>query len=172
MFRRERRLRVACAGWGKGYPETLFCLSMDASLELPSGPWVLMVEDDPLMADLVQRGLKIVSSELVCLHERSGDVVAGRLLASWERGCMPCFVLLDMRPAGIGAVAVLAAVQSIAGLPTCPVVVYSGAVAAAERHRVLLAGARDVFEKPDRFEDLVAQLRALLARWGPVAIEA
>jgi len=120
---------------------------------------VLIVEDEPKMARLLQRGLT-ERGDVVEAVDRGEDAVALATLEDFD------VILLDVMLPGID------------GFTTCrrlrehkvwtPVLMLTARAVVADRIHGLDGGADDYLTKPFSFDELLARIRAL-ARRGPTA---
>ncbi|HXC25875.1 MAG TPA: response regulator transcription factor, partial [Gemmatimonadaceae bacterium] len=119
---------------------------------------VLLVEDDPELASVVQDGLR---------NEHIDTVVAATFTQGHERARLDAYdvIVLDvLLPGGTGFD--LCAALRRQGLTT-PILMLTARDAVDDRVRGLDAGADDYLTKPFAFQELVARIRAL-ARRRPV----
>ncbi len=114
---------------------------------------ILVVEDEPSIADFIQRGLEGEGYEV----EAAADGLAGEALAS---GGGFDLVLLDAMLPGRDGFDVLAAVR--VAQPALPVIMLTARGDVADRVRGLDAGASDYITKPFAFDELAARVRAAL----------
>jgi DNA-binding response OmpR family regulator len=116
---------------------------------------VLMVEDDPRVSGVVQRGLEPLGYEV----EVVPDGVRGleRALTSAAE-----LVILDLMLPRMDGNAVLAELRRRG--QSVPVLVLSACDGVSDRVRALDGGADDFLVKPFSFDELVARLRALVRR--------
>ncbi|MBA4066973.1 MAG: DNA-binding response regulator [Isosphaera sp.] len=121
---------------------------------------VLLIEDEPAVADFVARGLR----EEGCAVEWAADGDAGgRHLAAgpWD------VVLLDWWLPGTDGLSLLRRFRRDGH--AAPVLFLTARDAVPDRVRGLDAGADDYLCKPFAFEELLARVRALARRPGPPA---
>lgn len=118
---------------------------------------ILVVEDEPAIADFVQRGLRAEGHQVEIAHD--GVTGQERALA----GDVDLLVLDRMLP-GRDGLEVLRAVR--AEKPAMPVILLTARAEVADRVEGLDAGATDYVSKPFAFEELAARVRAHLR--GPV----
>jgi two-component system OmpR family response regulator len=116
---------------------------------------VLLVEDDPILGELVQRGLEATGYQVA--WEQDGDT-------GYERAATSSFdaIILDLMLPGIDGLSLLGGLRQ-AGVRT-PVLCLTARGTVADRVAGLDAGADDYLTKPFAFEELMARLRALLRR--------
>lgn len=122
---------------------------------------ILVVEDDPRMADLLRRGLIFEGYQV----EMAGDGEAGLQFARKE---MPDLVVLDlMLP---GALDGLEVCRRLRAASDVPILVLTARGTLNDKVAGLDSGADDYLVKADfHFEELVARIRALLRRRQPNA---
>lgn len=117
--------------------------------------YLLLVEDDEALGDMVRRGLE--ASGYRVHWERDGD-------SAYDRACAGAYdaLVLDLMLPGTDGVTLLRALRG-AGVRT-PVLCLTARGAVDDRVAGLDAGADDYLTKPFVFEELLARLRALLRR--------
>jgi DNA-binding response OmpR family regulator len=116
---------------------------------------VLVVEDDPATRDLLERGLREESFQVISMSDGGGleaDAVA--------RTCDA--IVLDVVLPGVDGIGVCRRLRA-RGIDT-PILLLTGRQGVADRVRGLDAGADDYLAKPFSFEELLARLRALSRR--------
>ncbi len=119
---------------------------------------ILLVEDEPLIATFVSRGLR--AEGYVTAVAASGDEAVAELGArEWD------LVVLDLKLPGIDGFGVLA--RAVAADPPMPVLVLSAQSGVATKVAALDAGASDYLAKPFSFDELLARVRVCLRRRGP-----
>lgn len=119
---------------------------------------VLVVEDEPKMARLLQRGLR----ESGAVVEVATDGPAGMSLALLNQYDV---IVLDVMLPGLSGFEVCARLRAKA--VWAPVLMLTARDAIGDRVTGLDGGADDYLVKPFHFEELTARLRALVRR-GPV----
>jgi DNA-binding response OmpR family regulator len=115
---------------------------------------ILVVEDDPRIADLIVKNLEAAGYEC----HRSTD--GGRALADHER-LKPALILLDLGLAGLDGLDVARRLRSGSDVPILMVTARSGE---SDKLLGLEIGADDYVTKPFSTAELVARVRALLRR--------
>ncbi len=122
---------------------------------------ILVIEDDPQIADLLRRGL---------IYEGYSVKVAGDgqegLTAARDR--QPDLVLLDLMLPGMDGLTVC---QRLRAASDVPILILTAKDAVPDRVKGLDAGADDYVVKPFAFDELLARIRALLRRRQPAAAE-
>jgi DNA-binding response OmpR family regulator len=121
----------------------------------PNGRAVLLVEDDPVIADALVSGL---ADEGMCVALARDGADGEKLLdrGTWE------LVVLDRMLPGVDGLTLLARFRE--KNPFTPVLILTARDAVGDRVLGLKTGADDYLCKPFAFEELVARLRALLRR--------
>jgi two-component system, OmpR family, response regulator MprA len=120
---------------------------------------ILVIEDDPSIADLLRRGLIYEGYSV----QVAGDGPAG-LAAARDR--LPDLVLLDLMLPGMDGLTVCARLRAASDVP---ILILTAKDAVPDRVKGLDAGADDYVVKPFSFDELVARIRALLRRRQPAA---
>jgi len=117
--------------------------------------YLLLVEDDETLGDMVRRGLE--ASGYRVHWERNGDV-------AYDRACSGAYdaLILDLMLPGLDGVTLVRALRT-AGIRT-PALCLTARAGVDDRVAGLDAGADDYLTKPFVFEELLARLRALLRR--------
>ncbi len=122
---------------------------------------VLVIEDEPQIADLLRRGL-IYEGYVV---EVAPDGETG-LAAARDRP--PDAVLLDLMLPGMDGLTVCRRLRSASNTP---ILILTAKDAVPDRVAGLDAGADDYVVKPFSFDELLARLRAVLRRRQPAAAQ-
>ncbi len=118
---------------------------------------ILIVEDEPAIADFLARGLTAEGFGV----ETAADGVAGERMAL---GGAADLVILDRMLPGRDGIEVLAAIRR--RKPALPVILLTARDAVADRVEGLEGGATDYMTKPFAFEELLARVRAHLRQAG------
>jgi DNA-binding response OmpR family regulator len=127
-------------------------------------PTILLVEDEPGIADFVRRGMEAEGFEVRAEHD--GAVGERRALAESSDA-----VVLDLMLPGRGGMEVLASLR--AAKPGLPVIVLTARGEVEDRVAGLDAGAVDYLVKPFSLAELLARVRAQLrnaAQGAPTAL--
>jgi DNA-binding response OmpR family regulator len=118
---------------------------------------ILLVEDEPLIASFVSRGLR--AEGYATAVAGSGDEAVAELGArAWD------LLVLDLKLPGMDGFGVLA--RAIEADPPVPVLVLSAQNGVEIKVAALDAGASDYLAKPFSFDELLARVRACLRRRG------
>jgi two-component system, OmpR family, response regulator len=116
---------------------------------------ILLVEDEPLIASFVCRGLK--AECYVTSVAPSGDDAAAELTSRpWD------LVILDLMLPGLDGFEVLS--RALRADPAPPVLVLSAQTGVSTKVAALDAGASDYLAKPFSFDELLARVRVCLRR--------
>lgn len=121
-------------------------------------PRLLVVEDDPAIRGMLERGLRLAGHEPTFV----GDIASAR--STWSRGEFDVVLLDVMLPDGDGIS--LLAERRMAGDGT-PVILVSAREEGELSARALAAGATAMLAKPFSYGDLVELLARLTARGQP-----
>jgi two-component system, OmpR family, response regulator MprA len=120
---------------------------------------ILVIEDDPQIADLLRRGL---------IYEGYSVEVAGdgleALTAARDRP--PNLVLLDLMLPGMDGLTVC---KRLRAANDVPILILTARDAVPDRVKGLDAGADDYVVKPFNFDELLARIRAHLRRRAPTS---
>jgi two-component system phosphate regulon response regulator PhoB len=119
--------------------------------------WILVVEDDPDIAQLVcfnleQHGLPAAS------------VPDGECALAVVEKDLPGLVVLDLMLPGMTGIEVCKRIRSDATTAALPIVMLTARAAEADRMRGLRSGADDYVTKPFSPRELVSRVRAVLRR--------
>src|SRR5215471_4987827 len=116
---------------------------------------ILIVEDEPELADFVIRGLR--EEGFVVEHAPDGDLGSSAMrTGTWD------LIVLDWWLPGEDGLSVLKRYRQAGGMT--PVLFLTARDAVADRVRGLDAGADDYLCKPFAFDELIARVRALVRR--------
>ena len=122
-------------------------------------PVILIVEDDPMIAELLQAQLG--GARYDAIWARSGEVALMRM-----RQIKPALVLLDLGLPEMDGFEVLTELRRSAAFAKTPVIVLTARHVAADVRRALLLGASDYIAKP---YDAAALLRRIARHLAPQA---
>jgi two-component system response regulator AdeR len=128
-------------------------LPMNATL-IPTGPLVLVVEDEPAIADILVAYLRRDGFRTLC----AGDGQAGLAAFARER---PALVLLDIHLPGMDGVDVL---KNIRAEDDTPVIMVTALADDVDKLLALRMGADDYVVKPYSPPEVVARVKAVLRR--------
>ncbi len=115
---------------------------------------VLIVDDDPLMAKMVEGHLKVAKFRTRYATEGSLGIIAAR---EWK----PDLVLLDVMMPGMDGFTTCARIREFS---TVPVIILTAKGEERDKVRGLDAGADDYIVKPFSAQELLARVRAVLRR--------
>ncbi len=118
---------------------------------------VLVVDDEPNIAELLSMALRLEGWEILVAH-------TGAQAVSTARKQAPDAVVLDMMLPDFDGLEVLRKLRAHA--PDVPVLFLTARDAVEDRVTGLTAGGDDYVTKPFSLEEVVARLRALLRRTG------
>ncbi len=122
---------------------------------------VLVIEDEPQIADLLRRGLIYEGYAVEVAPDGETGLVAAR-----DRP--PDVVLLDWMLPGMDGLTVCKRMRSAGNVP---IMILTAKEAVPDRVAGLDAGADDYMVKPFSFDELLARVRALLRRRQPAAAQ-
>ena len=126
---------------------------------------MLVVEDNPADARLVQEVLAEVAPAMRCEFVRSAEE-ARRCL---QDGALPDLVLLDHRLHDGDSMDLLKGIRADQRLQVVPVIVLGGSLSPADARRIYVAGANAVCVKANQLDLLADQIRAMVEFWCHVS---
>ena len=118
---------------------------------------VLVVEDEPGIADFIRRGLSYKGYSVRVAH-------SGEEALELAQEQLPDLVILDLMLPGMDGVEVC---RRLREADAVPIVMLTARDAVADKVAGLEAGADDYITKPFAFEELLARVRAALRRRAP-----
>jgi two-component system response regulator MprA len=122
-------------------------------------PKILVIEDEPEIADLVKRGLALKGFEVEVAY--TGNQGLEIALSSY-----PDLVVLDLMLPDADGIDICRELRASGDMG---IVILTARTVVGERVRGLEAGADDYLPKPFAFEELLARIRAVLRRRSPQA---
>lgn len=120
----------------------------------PTGPLVLVVDDEPAIVDMITLGLKYEGY-------RAASAATGTAAFEAVRCLRPDVIVLDVMLPGLDGQEVCRRLRAHSDIP---ILMLTARGAVPDRVAGLDAGADDYLTKPFAFEELMARLRALLRR--------
>ncbi len=123
----------------------------------------LVVDDEPMLADLVSMGLSLCGWEVRVAH-------AGRAAVETAREFVPDVLVLDWMLPELDGIEVLAKVRSFR--PGIPALMLTARDSVDDRIRGLAAGGDDYVTKPFSLEEVLIRLHRLVQRSGVMALDA
>lgn len=118
---------------------------------------ILVVEDDPRIAEFIRHGLNHEGYAAVVVHDGEAGLARARE-QPWE------LIMLDVMLPGLDGFEVCRRLR--AGGNNVPILMLTARDAVSDRVTGLDAGADDYLAKPFDFAELLARIRALLRRQG------
>lgn len=126
---------------------------------------VLIIEDDPRIADFLGRGLRAEGHRVDTVGEGHAGLAAARAMArSAETDPQPAVVVLDVMLPGLGGHEICQTLRA-EGV-ALPILMLSALGAVEDRVAGLRLGADDYLPKPFDFDELLARLESLGRRVG------
>ncbi len=137
---------------------------------LPDELDLLLVEDDPLEAELLLRPLRELAAPERIGVARDGEEALDYLLGRGAYrhrlgGLLPRLVLLELKLPRLDGVEVLRTLRASPRTATIPVVLLTSSAEARELTQCYQAGANSCVRKPVEFRDLAETLRTLGRYW-------
>ena len=137
---------------------------------LPDEVDLLLVEDDPLEAELLFRSLDELAPPERMGVARDGEEALDYLMGRGAfrhrlGGALPRLVLLELRLPRLDGVEVLRALRANPRTATVPVVILTSAAEPREVAQVAQAGANSCIKKPIEFRELGETVRAVGSYW-------
>ncbi|MDO8615350.1 MAG: response regulator transcription factor [Dehalococcoidia bacterium] len=124
-------------------------------------PTVLVVEDEPGIADFIRRGLSYKGYSVRVAH-------SGEEALELAQDQLPDLVILDLMLPGMDGVEVC---RRLRAADAVPIVMLTARDAVTDKVAGLEAGADDYITKPFAFEELLARVRAALRRRAPAGAD-
>lgn len=123
----------------------------------------LVVDDEPMLADLVSMGLSLCGWEVRVAH-------AGRAAVETARELVPDVLVLDWMLPELDGLEVLAKIRAFR--PEVPALMLTAKDSVDDRIRGLAAGGDDYVTKPFSLEEVLIRLHRLVQRTGVMAQDA
>ena len=125
---------------------------------------ILLVDDDLDDIDLFREALNEVDS-LVNFHSAKNGLQALELLHSAQI-ITPDLIFLDINMPEMNGWRCLAELKSTPLLKQIPVIMYSTSAAKMDEQRAAGLGAKCIYQKPERFEDLKRLLKTVIGEFA------
>jgi CheY-like chemotaxis protein len=131
---------------------------------------ILLAEDDPNDAFLAQRALTKAGLNHTLQHVSNGQQCVNYLRGESpyddrSKYPLPNLLLLDLKMPILSGLEVLAWIHDQPRFQALPIIILTGSILPRDRERATTGGATDFQVKSVNFDDLVAIMRALDARW-------
>jgi two-component system, response regulator len=136
----------------------------------PASPDILLIEGNPLEAELTLRPLRELDPESRIEVARDGeealDFLFGRGAFSYRSGALlPRLILLDLKLPRVDGLEVLRAIRANSRTGVVPVVVLTASDDPRELAQCYKLGANSCIEKPVRYEELRATIQTVGRYW-------
>ncbi len=136
---------------------------------IPQEKYILLAEDDPVVAELVLHTLATHTPAPRVVHVKDGvealDYLHARRQFAHRATGLPCVILLDMKMPLVDGLEVLRQVKSDARLKTIPVVMLTSSQDDGDVTRCYQAGANAYVVKPVEFRRFAVVLQQLELFW-------
>ena len=138
---------------------------------MASGPGLLLVEDDPADARLIQRAILKVEIPARVIHVADGDDAVAYLLgegkyADRETHPYPWLILLDVKLPRRSGLEVLRWIRAQSGnIASTPVVMFSSSSHSVDINSAYLSGANSYLVKPETNMQLQSMLNVVKSYW-------
>ncbi|QTR50230.1 response regulator [Candidatus Thiothrix anitrata] len=119
---------------------------------------ILIVEDEPKIADLLQKYLQNANFQTDWL-------INGTEVSAWVKAHFPALILLDVMLPGKDGLSVCKDIRQFSGVP---IIMLTARVEEIDRLLGLELGADDYICKPFSPREVVARVKAVLRRWESV----
>lgn len=120
---------------------------------------ILIVEDDPLLSDLVS--LKLINAKIPVEHAANGEVALEFLRGERK----PDLVLLDIRLPGVDGFTVLEKIRSDESTKNLPVIIFSNLGEEKDKARAAQLGAtRFAVKSSLSLDEVVAMIKEVLSK--------
>ncbi len=130
-------------------------------------PWILLVEDNPDLAQLARYALAGAAPAARVQHAADGKQALAALADATARpgGRRPDLVLLDLKLPGMEGTGVLSRMRDDPALQHVPVVILSSCSSPEDIQRAYAAGANSYVVKPVEFTDLKTTIESVASYW-------
>lgn len=128
---------------------------------------VLLIEDDPRIADFLQRGLRAEGHQVRrSAHGHEGLIMVQEAVRQSRPGDAPTVLVLDLMLPGMNGMEICQTLRA-SGV-VLPILMLTALSTLEDRVSGLRMGADDYLCKPFEFEELLARLEALARRTQPL----
>ena len=138
---------------------------MTGVIDIPNGPYLLVVDDDEEDVFAFKWALKSVSPEVQVVHTTDGAAALDFLLALTEEDDLPQIILVDINMPGVNGFETLAAIRNSKITQHLPVIMFSTSDSPTEIRNAYLAGANAHLVKRNSIKELKVMASALATFW-------
>ncbi len=131
-------------------------------------PMLLLVEDDPADAVLIQRSIQKVGIPAQVVHLKDGDEAVAYLSAEGSKpgASLPWLILMDLKLPRRSGLEVLQWIrQQNSGISSVPVIMLSSSHHAVDIQRAYQYGVNSYLVKPETSDALLSMMTVLKTYW-------
>ena len=128
-------------------------------------PGFFYIEDNPAFCDIMNRVIKKEEVNLEPKIFNSGDAAINFLKDCKDPDCMPKFILLDLKMAGITGLDVLKFLRSQPLTKNTPVIMFTSSEMPEDVKKAYALGANAYIVKPEGYLELKDTVKSILAFW-------
>jgi two-component system, response regulator len=129
---------------------------------------IILIEDNPMDADLILRALKASQISFTYLHLRDGEEAMDYLLArapSLDQSYLPKLILLDLKLPKLNGLEILKAYKAHGVMKIVPILIFTSSKAESDMLESYRNGANGFVVKPIDFTRMKANLKEIGTFW-------
>lgn len=114
---------------------------------------ILLADDDADDKMIIKDAIQLVSNDDVIYFTENGEETLEVLNENYERGELPCLVVLDLNMPKLNGTETLRRIKTDIRFKHIPVIIYSTSINPMEKEKCLLLGAYSYITKPISFKE-------------------
>ena len=132
---------------------------------------ILLADDDADDKMIIADAVKLLSDEEVMYFTENGEETLNALNKDYERGELPCLIVLDLNMPRMNGTETLGQIKSDVRFKDIPVIIYSTSINPLEKEKCLLLGAHSYVTKAISFKESMDTAKHFFEFCSNVAVE-
>lgn len=132
---------------------------------------ILLADDDADDKMIIADAVRLLSHEEVMYFTENGEETLDALNMDYERGDLPCLIVLDLNMPRMNGTETLAHIKRDDRFKDIPVIIYSTSINPLEKEKCLLLGAHSYVTKPISFKESMDTAKQFFEFCSNVVVE-